>query len=234
MEEIIKLGRTDMTSLEIAEITGKRHSDVLRWIRSSEEAWVKINGKSFRKTSYLDAKGEYRPAYILNTVEALYIASKANDEARAMLVLRWRKLEEECRKVPETFSEALILNAKQQAEIEKNSKVLNSIEDTSQISIRGSFKTKRILKYKTYLIKDTLNGVFKIGKSINPLRRLTILRLSNKHLELYAVSELNVETKLHHKFSEMLIEREWYSLSDSDLKDIISEFDFKLNKAYAS
>ncbi len=43
MEEIIKLGRTDtMTSLEIAEITGKKHAHVMRDIRLL--IWQGVNG----------------------------------------------------------------------------------------------------------------------------------------------------------------------------------------------
>lgn len=49
MKEIIKLGRTDtMTSLEIAEITGKQHKDVMRSIRNMEAAWEKCKGASLR------------------------------------------------------------------------------------------------------------------------------------------------------------------------------------------
>ena len=49
MEEIIKLGRTDtMTSLEIAEITGKLHKHIMEAIRKMEVAWQKINGSRFR------------------------------------------------------------------------------------------------------------------------------------------------------------------------------------------
>ena len=36
-----------MTSLEIAEITGKPHNDVLKAIRKMEQAWVKVNGGNF-------------------------------------------------------------------------------------------------------------------------------------------------------------------------------------------
>ena len=31
-----------MTSLDIAEVTGMRHADVMRIIRNMEEAWVKV------------------------------------------------------------------------------------------------------------------------------------------------------------------------------------------------
>jgi phage regulator Rha-like protein len=119
-----------MTSLQIAEITGKRHSDVMRAIRAMEDAWVKVNGRKFALVEYTDAKGEKRPCYELDKVECLYIATKFNDEARAKLVLRWEVLERERQpKVPTTFREALLLAAAQQEQIELQQRV---IEDKTQ------------------------------------------------------------------------------------------------------
>ena len=40
-----------MTSLEIAELTGKQHKDVLKAIRNMEPAWEKVCGRNFALTS---------------------------------------------------------------------------------------------------------------------------------------------------------------------------------------
>ena len=82
-----------MTSLEIAELTGKQHKNVMQAIRNMEFAWEKIAGLKFQLGSYQDANGQLRPCYILTKTECLYIATKFNDEARAKLVLRWQQLE---------------------------------------------------------------------------------------------------------------------------------------------
>jgi Rha family phage regulatory protein len=82
-----------MTSLEIAELTGKQHKNVMQAIRNMEPAWEKVNGLKFQLVEYKDAKGELRPCYQLTKTECLYIATKFNDEARAKLVLRWQELE---------------------------------------------------------------------------------------------------------------------------------------------
>ena len=84
-----------MTSIEIAEVTGKPHNDVLKAIRAMEPAWKKVNGGNFSLVEYKDAKGEMRPCFELTKTECLYIATKFNDEARAKLVLRWEQLERE-------------------------------------------------------------------------------------------------------------------------------------------
>ena len=102
-------GEQRMTSLEIAQLSGKQHKDVLKAIRNMESAWEKVNGRNFALVDYKDLKGELRPCYLLSKTECLYIATKFNDEARAKLVLRWEELEtaemkrrmEEARCLPE-------------------------------------------------------------------------------------------------------------------------------------
>ena len=55
-----------MTSLEIAQVTGKMHKDVMKAIRNMEPAWLKVNGRNFALVDYKDAKGELRPCYSLS------------------------------------------------------------------------------------------------------------------------------------------------------------------------
>ena len=84
-----------MTSLDIAELCGNPHNDILKAIRKMELAWVKINGGKFSLVEYKDSKGELRPCYSLSKTETLYIATKFKDDMRAKLVLRWEELERE-------------------------------------------------------------------------------------------------------------------------------------------
>lgn len=122
MQIITSSGMETMTSLQIAEITGKPHNDVLKAIRAMEPAWVKVNGGNFSLVEYKDAKGEMRPMYALTKTECLYVATKFNDEARAKLVIRWEELERERQaggfRVPQSLSEALRLAAEQAERVE--------------------------------------------------------------------------------------------------------------------
>lgn len=98
-----------MTSLQIAEITGRRHTDVMRSIRKMEPAWEKVSERKFALAEYQDEQGKPRPCYSLTKEECLYIATKFNDEARAKLIKRWKELEEQHQKpsVPQNYLEAL-------------------------------------------------------------------------------------------------------------------------------
>ena len=51
-----------MTSLEIAELTGKQHKNVIQAIRNMEPAWEKVNGLKFQLVEYRDAKVNFAPA----------------------------------------------------------------------------------------------------------------------------------------------------------------------------
>ena len=82
-----------MSSIEIAELTGKMHKHVLEAIRVMEPSWEKVAGTKFRLGTYKDANQQDRPCYELTKTECLYVATKFNDEARAKLILRWEQLE---------------------------------------------------------------------------------------------------------------------------------------------
>ena len=86
-----------MTSLEIAELTGKQHNYLMKAIRKMEPAWEKVSQGKFAQSSRMvvQPNGGVRefPCYVLTKTECLYIATKFNDEARAKLVLRWQELE---------------------------------------------------------------------------------------------------------------------------------------------
>lgn len=102
-----------MTSLQIAEITGKPHNDVMKAIRKMEPAWQKVQGGNFslmqEEVETNNGGHKMRPYYSLNKEECLYIATKFNDEARAKLIKRWKELEEQHQKpsVPQNYLEAL-------------------------------------------------------------------------------------------------------------------------------
>lgn len=122
-----------MTSLQIAEITGRRHTDVMRAIRNMEPAWEKVSERKFALAEYQDEQGKPRPCCSLNKEECLYIATKFNDEARAKLIKRWKELEEQHQKpsVPQNYLEALKSLVK--AEEEKQQLALENKKQQEQI-----------------------------------------------------------------------------------------------------
>lgn len=94
----IKLIRDCMTSLDIAAFTDRRHSNILRDIREMSDSWFKVTGQGFELSEYTDSTGRTLPMFKLTKAEILFVASKYDDEIRAMIIIRFCQLEEEERK----------------------------------------------------------------------------------------------------------------------------------------
>lgn len=123
MNELVS--KETMTSQEIAQITGKQHSNVMRDIRNLLGQGV--NQINFELVEYEDAKGEKRPMYLLTKKGCLILASGYDAVLREKIIDRWEELEMKERnvfKVPSTFAEALRLAAEQQEKIEQQNKLI--------------------------------------------------------------------------------------------------------------
>ena len=67
-----------ITSIEISEITGKQHSNIMRDIRNLVSQIKEINGFTFELVDYVDLKGETRPMYLLTKKDCLLLSSVKN------------------------------------------------------------------------------------------------------------------------------------------------------------
>lgn len=79
-----------MSSLEIAAMTGKRHSDVLRDIQR-ELAKIGEDERKFASV-YLAGNGERRPCYCLPGIYLLFIASAYDAKLRFQIIQHWEAL----------------------------------------------------------------------------------------------------------------------------------------------
>lgn len=141
MNEISKVGETInaseyMTSREIAEITGKLHYNVVRDINKLLQQLEYKDELNFEAVEYIDAKGEKRPMYNLSKKGSLCLASGYNAKLRMAIIDRWEELEKEKRSgnfvIPSTFSEALMLAAKQAERIEQQQKQITCMKPKAE------------------------------------------------------------------------------------------------------
>lgn len=104
MTDLIKIQNT-MSSVQIAELTGKQHAHVMRDIRNmidnlqqsnqSTSGCVNYSSYVIKEDSYKDAKGEQRTMFSLNKKACLLLASGYNVLLRAKIIDRWEELETE-------------------------------------------------------------------------------------------------------------------------------------------
>ena len=106
-----------ISSLEIAQLTGKTHSHVMRDIRNMEPAWEEVHQSKFGLMQIQEKlpNGGYRlrPCYMLTKKECLFIATKYNDVARARLILRWEQLETERKQAVKAEPQKLLVTERE-------------------------------------------------------------------------------------------------------------------------
>lgn len=106
MESLIP-NQKGMTSLEIAEVTGKQHAHVMRDIRNLLSQGVAES--NFGLGSYTDANGQERPLFNLTPKGCLILASGYDAVLREKIIDRLEYLENEKKAIqtPQTYLEAL-------------------------------------------------------------------------------------------------------------------------------
>lgn len=114
-----------MTSLDIAEITRKQHSHIMRDIRQEIEKLKDFNQSIFGLVEYKDQKGEKRPCYEFGKDGAMQLALKYDAVVRYKLIKKIEELEQRNKpKLPQTFAQALRLAADQAEIIESQKQII--------------------------------------------------------------------------------------------------------------
>lgn len=155
---LYNISKETMTSLEIAEITGKNHAHVMRDIRALLNQGV--NESNFGLVNYKDRKGETRPCYELTKKGCLILASGYDALLREKIINRWEELEKEKRNggfaIPQTLGEALMLAAKQQFQIEEQVKKIAALnEEQERLLVENTKKDETINEQGEQIIKLT-------------------------------------------------------------------------------
>ena len=131
MENVLAVSDTitakeTMTSVEIAEITGKEHKNVLVDIDNLLEKGV--SRLNFQPSNYTTDRGKTYRCFELTKKGCLILASGYDAVLREKIINRWEQLETEKRNggfvIPKTLSQALMLAAKQAEQIEQQQKLL--------------------------------------------------------------------------------------------------------------
>ncbi|MFV0576026.1 MAG: phage antirepressor KilAC domain-containing protein [Vibrio sp.] len=112
-----------MSSREIAELTQKRHDNVMRVIRDLISGHVltsQIEETPFTHPQNQQTYLEFR----LGKRDSLVVVARLSPEFTAAVVDRWQELENKQPQVPQTFADALLLAANQAKELEEKNQAL--------------------------------------------------------------------------------------------------------------
>ena len=94
-----------MSSVEIAELTGKRHDNVLADIR---KMLVEIQSPE-KAGDYKDGRGRTQPCLLLTKDESLCLVAGYSATLRMAIIKRWQELEaKQTPQIPQTYAAALL------------------------------------------------------------------------------------------------------------------------------
>jgi len=121
MNEISKITSATMSSLEIARLTGKDHSHVMRDIRNMLlELNGDTSGLSRFGSSYTNSQNKEQPCFELPKDETICLMSGYDVKARMIIIKRWQELEVKQQfNIPTTLASALKLAYEQAEQIEQ-------------------------------------------------------------------------------------------------------------------
>ena len=159
-----------MTSKEIAELTGKTHSNIMVDIRKIVQQLENQRELKFQ-LSYYEAEtgnGTVRKyeMYVLTKKETLLLISGYNVNLRMAIINRWEELENQFR-LPQTFSEALILAG-------------NLAKENETLQIEQKINAPKAKSYDTFMSKDTLQNATTVGQLFG-ISAVKLNKVLNEH-----------------------------------------------------
>ena len=184
MNEILKQHKNTITTLEIAEMLGTKHYKVLEKLEGTKDGKTKgiidiLNAHDFVvveyfiKSSYVDAKGEERPCYLVTKLGCDFLANKFTGEKgvlfTAKYVKRFDEMEQELKnpyKLPTTYKEALV-------------QLLEKVEENEKLIEENNHK------------QEVINGftddvdIYKKRAIINRICKRRAGNYANRYKELY-------------------------------------------------
>jgi Rha family phage regulatory protein len=129
-----------MTSLDVAEMTGKRHDNVMSDIRNEIEQLEKTGINSlliFKESNYTNERGREYQRYTFGMEGALQLGARYSAETRFKMIQHIKKLEQEKQKpqLPQDYKQALqhlLLEVEKNEQLQLEVKELKPLADYTQ------------------------------------------------------------------------------------------------------
>tara|TARA_B110000977_G_C10888611_1_gene420499 strand:+ start:195 stop:755 length:561 start_codon:yes stop_codon:yes gene_type:complete len=87
-------------------------------------------------------------------------------------------------------------------------------KSTNEIKKPNEYKTK------TYLIKNSRNSMYKIGRSSDPKKRERTLQSEEPLIKIVKTWDKNIESELHNLYKDFRVRGEWFNLSKVQVRYI--------------
>lgn len=156
MNNLINIeNKNTLTSLEVAEITGKDHKSILRDIRDEIEKLGEERGRLiFVPTEYTDNFNRKQPAFLLNYKGVLQLGARYNAEIRFKLIEKIEQLQK-----PMTVEDMIIMQANEMKSVKHRIDVVeNKVDNEIRIDHAEQRKLQKAVSVRVYQRLDVINA----------------------------------------------------------------------------
>lgn len=221
MENMMITGNKEVrvTSREIAEMTGKRHDNVMKDIRGEIETLENAGLKGllkFELSTYINSQNKAQPCYSLTKKEALQIMTRYDAVARIKVLNHIEKLEEHINKPLSTLEMLQLqiqLAQEHENKINKNSLEITKLQNTMTIDYHQQQELRNLANKKCVKLLG--------GKESNAYKKLSkkvFSALWNSYKEYFRVASYKDTARL--KFDKAVNYITNYSLDGGLLREV--------------
>ena len=156
MNELINIEtKNTLTSLEVAEITGKDHKNILADIRDEISKLGEERGRLiFQQSYYTNLQNKQQPMFLLNYKGVLQLGARYNAETRFKLIEKIEQLQK-----PMTVEDMIIMQAHEMKNVKHRIDVVeNKVENEIRIDHAEQRKLQKAVSIRVYQRLDVINS----------------------------------------------------------------------------
>ena len=156
MNELQILGnKNTLTSLDVAEITGKEHKNILSDIRDEISKLGEERGRLiFQQSYYTNLQNKQQPLFILNYKGVLQLGARYNAETRFKLIEKIEQLQK-----PMTVEDMIIMQANEMKNVKHRIDIVeNKVENEIRIDHAEQRKLQKAVSIRVYQRLDVISA----------------------------------------------------------------------------
>ena len=160
MNELMNIeNRNTLTSLEIAEVTGKEHKNILADIRDEiSKLGTERAELIFQLSEYKDTTGRKLPMYLLNSKGILQLGARYSAETRFKLIEKIEQLQK-----PMTVEDMIILQANEMKSVKHRIDVVeNKVDNEIRIDHTEQRKLQKAVSIRVFQRLDVVDAERKL------------------------------------------------------------------------
>ena len=160
MNELVNVeSRNTLTSLEVAQITGKEHKNILSDIRDEISKLGEERGRLiFQPTAYTDNFNRSQPMFLLNYKGVLQLGARYNAETRFRLIEKIEQLQK-----PMTVEDMIILQANEMKSVKHRIDIVeNKVDNEIRIDHTEQRKLQKAVSIRVYQRLDVVDAERKL------------------------------------------------------------------------